>query len=186
MGQRTEQRLGKRDWTKAGLRAMAEGGVGAVRVERLAEALQVTKGSFYWHFKDRTELLEAMLADWQARATNDVIARVEVEGGDAGARLRTLFAIVVQSDGRLDQAVRAWAAQDAQARRAQRQVDQRRLGYLNALFQELGFAPADAAARARLVYHALIGQFMIGAPSTRAERLAECLDIVYPMLVRKE
>lgn len=186
MSQKSEQRLSKQHWIDAALRAMASGGADAVRVERLAETLRVTKGSFYWHFEDRKALLTALLVAWQAQATNDIITRVEADGGDAGARLRNLFSIVAQSDGRLDQAIRTWGLQDASARSALRQVDQRRLAYLDGLFRDLGFAPADATARARLVYHALIGQFMIGAPSTRAERLAECLDIVYPMLVRKK
>jgi AcrR family transcriptional regulator len=185
MGQRPYQRLAKQDWIEAGLLAMAEGGADAVRVERLAETLRVTKGSFYWHFKDRKALLAALIAAWQAQATNDIIARVEAEGGNAAAQLRNLFTIVAQSDGQLDQAIRTWARRDAIARTALRQIDQRRLAYLDGLFRALGFAPADATARARLVYHALIGQFMIGAPSTSAERLAECLDIVYPMLVRQ-
>jgi AcrR family transcriptional regulator len=185
MRQGADQRLGERDWIEAGLRALAQGGVDAVRVERLARTLRVTKGSFYWHFKDRESLLAALLAAWQAEATNDIIARVEAEGGDAGTRLRTLFTIVARSDGRLDQAVRNWAGRDAAARSAQRQVDQRRLAYVEGLFRGVGFTPAEAMARARLVYHALIGQFMIGSPATRAERLAESLDVIHPMLVRK-
>jgi AcrR family transcriptional regulator len=185
MRQKSNQKLGRQDWIDAGLRAMTDGGVDAVRVERLAAALHVTKGSFYWHFEDRGALLAALLVAWQERATSDVIAHVEKAAGAASDRLRNLFTIVAQDDGRLDQAIRAWAAQDGKVRSAQRLVDQKRLGYVDNLFCELGFAPPDATARARLVYHSLIGQFMIGTPSTRRERLAECLNIIYPMLIRK-
>jgi hypothetical protein len=71
------------------------------------------------------------------------------------------------------------------ARAALDEIDRRRLDYLASLFAELSFAPREAVARARLVYHALIGQFAMGERGGRAERLAEHLDVVIPMLVRK-
>lgn len=177
------KRLGRQEWIDAGLLAIAEHGVDAVRVERLAAALGVTKGSFYWHFKDRNALLAALLEAWKARATNDIIAQVEAKGGDSAARLRTLFTMVTQLDGRLDRSIRAWAAQNANARTALEQVDRRRLDYLESLFLGLAFSPAEASARAWLVYHALVGQLMNGLPATQRKRLAELLDVVYPILV---
>jgi AcrR family transcriptional regulator len=178
-------KLGKKDWIGAGLRVLAEHGAGAVRVERLAEILSVTKGSFYWHFQDRGALLEALIEAWKARATSDIIDQVEAQGGDADARLRTLFSIVAQADGRLDRAIRSWAAEDAAARGAMAEVDKCRLGYLESLFLGIGFSPAEAIARARLVYHALIGQFMMGTFASYSERLDECHKIILPMLVRR-
>ncbi len=71
------------------------------------------------------------------------------------------------------------------ARGALGEIDRRRLDYLTSLFAELSFTPEEAVARARLVYHALIGQFAMGERVVRAKRLAERLDIVIPMLVRK-
>jgi len=149
-------------------------GVDAVRVERLAATMRVTKGSFYWHFKDRGALLAAVLSGWQA------------QGGTPADRLCSLLTIIAQDDGRLDQAIRFWSAQDAKVRSVQRQVDERRPTYLDGLFRDLGFARVEASARARLVYHALIEQFIVGASSTLPERLADCLDIVYPILIRKK
>ncbi len=179
------RRLGKQEWINAGLVALAAHGADAVRVERLAETLHVTKGSFYWHFKDRNELLQALLEAWQSRATRAIIDAVETRGGDARARLTTLFTIVAESDGRLERSMRGWAALDETARSALEAVDRRRLDYLAALFSGMGFRPGEALARARLVYHALIGQFMMGDGVAHEGRLAESLDIVLPMLVRK-
>jgi AcrR family transcriptional regulator len=178
-------KLSRKDWIDAGLRVMAELGTGAVRVERLAEILSVTKGSFYWHFKDRGALLEALIEAWKARATSDIIDQVEAQGGDASARLHTLFSIVVQMDGRLDRAIRSWAAEDAMAQNALGEVDKSRLDYLDSLFIGIGFSQAEAIARARLIYHALIGQFMMGTFATYSERLDECHNIILPMLVRR-
>ncbi len=178
-------RLGRQQWIDTGLRALATQGADAVRVERLAKALAVTKGSFYWHFKDRRALQQAMLDAWQARATGAIIEQVEAASGDALARLRTLFTIVGKADGRLDRAIRNWATQDTMPQRALEQVDQRRMGYLEALFQSLGFSPAQARARAGLVYRSLIGQFTMGAVAPSQARQDENLGIVLPMLVRR-
>jgi AcrR family transcriptional regulator len=179
------KRLGRQEWIGASLKAMASGGADAVRVERLADSLDVTKGSFYWHFKDRGELLAATLAAWQALATQDIIAHVEARGGTAAERLHTLFAGVLQSSGRLDLAIRSWADQDAGARAAVAEVDAARLGYLAQLFGELGFSQPHSRARAHLVYHALIGQFTMGDQRERDQRSSDYLDIVLPMLVRR-
>jgi AcrR family transcriptional regulator len=178
------ERLDRQAWINAGLATMAEGGVDAVRVEPLAAALKVTKGSFYWHFKDRPALLSALLEAWQASATGDIIARVEARGGDASQKLGHLFAIVIGADGRFDMAVRNWADQDADARAAMTGVDQTRLDYVTGLFTELGFGPAESLARARFAYQGLIGQYRIGG-IPREERLTEALVIVLPMLTRR-
>src|ERR687896_374805 len=76
-------RTPRNSWIAAGLRALAAGGPDTVRVESLAKAMGVTKGGFYWHFADRDELLAEMLDTWERRSTDEVIERVEREGGDA-------------------------------------------------------------------------------------------------------
>ena len=176
------QRLGPEAWVVAALKALAKDGVEAVRVERLAQALGVTKGSFYWHFADRQTLLDAVLAAWKARATADVIAQVEATGGDARTRMQALMAIVFSSDGRIDRQVRAWAANDAGARAVVEEIDGKRTGYLEGLFMALGFGRADARARARFAYHALIGQFALSDSGKGARAKGE-LDLVFAMLI---
>ena len=177
-------RLDKSDWIKAGLSTLAAAGSDAVRVERLANDLGVTKGSFYWHFKDRQALLEVMLQHWKTVATQAVINEVEARGGDSKVRLRTLFEIVMQSDGRLELAIRAWAAIDKAVAKAVKSIDRKRIGYTEQLFQELGFSPPEATARARFAYHALIGQYALGGGKAPAPKSRE-FDAVFAMLTRK-
>ena len=75
-------------WIDAGLNALAAGGPDAVRVDVLAKTLGVTRGGFYWHFADRQALLDAMLETWERRSTDEVLERVESEGGDARDKVR--------------------------------------------------------------------------------------------------
>ncbi len=104
-------------WIDQGLRALAAGGPDAVRVEPLARALGVTKGGFYWHFENRSTLLDEMLDVWERVSIDEVIARVETDGGDARERLRRLFHIATTPASRdvlrADLAVRDWARRDA-------------------------------------------------------------------------
>jgi AcrR family transcriptional regulator len=155
-------RLAREDWVAAALRLLAGSGVEAVRVEPLAKRLGVTKGSFYWHFSDRPALLAAVLAEWERRATLAIIAEVEASGGTAGERLLALLRLATGADGRIDRRVRAWAMNEAAAAAVLRRVDRRRVGYLRRLFAELGFPKSQAAARAQLAYHALVGGFELG------------------------
>ena len=75
-------------WIDAGLGALAAGGPDAVRIEPLAQALGVTRGGFYWHFEDRGTFLEALLDTWERRSTDEVLERVEGEGGDPREKVR--------------------------------------------------------------------------------------------------
>ena len=177
------ERLGKQDWIDAGLEALAGGGIGAVRVERLAEELSVTKGSFYWHFTDRATLHEALLETWRRRATENVIVKVQEFEGDAKARLRLLFTIVLESDGRLDMAIRAWAVKDSAALAALKHIDKCRVAYLESLFCQLGFTPTQATARAWFIYNALIGHFAMGVPFKAQGQGARQFESIFEMLV---
>src|SRR5437764_2952853 len=93
-------RTPRTSWIEEGLRALGVGGPDAVRVERLAQALGVTKGGFYWHFDDRPALLEEMLDAWERVMVDEVIEHLEGEGGDARARLRRLFALASSKEAR--------------------------------------------------------------------------------------
>ena len=181
----TADRLGREDWIREALRLLAESGIEAVRVEPLARRLKVTKGSFYWHFADRPALLEALKVHWEAVATGAIIEEVEATGGDAAARLWRLTELTLPSDGRVEMAMRAWAATDPAAAEAVRRVDGRRLEFLERLFRELGYGEATARARARLAYHSLIGAFAMGVRGDGAERLATA-RLNHAMLIRPE
>lgn len=76
-----DRRLAETDWLRAARSALLHGGVEAVRVERLARDLHVTKGSFYWHFKDREELLELLLKEWEQELSQQIIPQLRGRRG---------------------------------------------------------------------------------------------------------
>ncbi|MFI7454751.1 TetR/AcrR family transcriptional regulator [Nonomuraea sp. NPDC049714] len=151
-------------WIEAGLRALATGGPDAVRVEPLAKALGVTKGGFYWHFDDRRTLLEEMLGTWERMSTDDVIERVETEGGDARAKARRAGALTFSSTLLpIDLAVRDWARRDPAVADRLRRVDNRRMDYLRALFSTFCPDEDDVEVRSMLAFSLMIGDHFLAA-----------------------
>ncbi len=162
-------------WIDEGLRALAAGGPDAVRIEPLAQALGVTRGGFYWHFDDRNALLYAMLDRWERATTEEVIERLEREGGDARAKLRRLLALTSSSVLMTDLAVRDWARREPAVAERLRRVDNRRMDGLRSLFGALCSDADDVEARCMLFFSLLIGNHLIAADHgarSRADVLA--------------
>jgi len=163
-------RTPRTSWIDEGLRALAGGGPDAVRIEALARALGVTKGGFYWHFEGRRALLEEVLDTWERVSVDEVIERIEGEGGDARAKLRRLSAIASSTHEALriepltiDLAIRDWARRDqAVAKRLQR-VDNRRMDYMRSLFGAFCSDEDDVEARCMLAFSLWIGSPFIAA-----------------------
>jgi AcrR family transcriptional regulator len=172
-------RTPRSSWIDEGLRALAAGGPGAVRVESLARALGVTKGGFYWHFDDRRALLEEMLDAWERLGVDDVIERVEHAGGDARAKLRRLSAIALSSDETLeiDLAVRDWARRDEAVAARLRGVDNRRMDYMRSLFGAFCPDADDVEARCMLAFSLWIGNHFIAADHGKRTR-SNVLELV--------
>src|SRR6478609_10572758 len=100
-------------WVEEGLRALARGGPDAVRIEPLAQALGVTRGGFYWHFDNRRAFLDELLDTWERRSTDEVLERVEREGGDPREKVRRAGMLTFSKHLLpIDLAIRAWARPD--------------------------------------------------------------------------
>ncbi len=159
-----------------------EGGVSAVRVDPLAKRLGITRGSFYWHFKNRAALLRALLDRWVEGETEGVIETNEQGGGTASDRLRRLLRTCASEDGRLEMSVREWAAGDADARETVRRVDETRIAYMAELSREAGTPKRDAKARARIAYVAWLGLYTGIAPTTADQRITD-MDQLHRMML---
>jgi AcrR family transcriptional regulator len=158
-------RTPRASWIEEGLRALAAGGPDAVRIEPLAKALGVTRGGFYWHFDDRRALLEEILESWERASVDEVIERVEGEGGDARAKLRRLSALAASSDEPLmiDLAVRDWARREPTVAERLQRVDNRRMAYLRSLFGAFCPDENEVEARCMVFYSLWIGNHFIAA-----------------------
>jgi AcrR family transcriptional regulator len=165
-------RVPRERWTDAGLRALAAHGSTAVRVETLAATLGVTKGSFYWHFRNREELLGAILDAWEEALVDRAIASADAGGGDGRTRLRRLFRAAEQLDDllELELSVRDWARRDPAVAERVTRVDRRRLDYLRPLFAEFCDDAADVEGRCLLVLTLLVGDALLSATGSGRRR----------------
>jgi AcrR family transcriptional regulator len=169
----------KQSWLLAGLDALRKGGVGAVRVERLATEVGVTKGSFYWHFRDRGALLDALLEFWSREMTDAEFERIQTLRGGLAARLLALAEDVLEKGmGRYDPAIRAWGRHDRKVAAAVAQVDRRRVRALAGFFEEGSFNAAEARIRARLFYTFLLGEPQVRAPARDPGELERMVKIL--------
>ena len=152
------------DWISAALAALAEGGIEAVKVERLAARLGVSKGSFYWHFKDRPTLLAALLDLWDGNFTQQLID--EAAGlATPAARLRKVaeLALAATMEGvdsaRAEAAVQAWATTDEAAAKRLRGVEEVRIDYIAGELEAAGMPGAQARSMGKALYMALLGLY---------------------------
>src|SRR5918996_3667231 len=182
-------RTPRSSWIEAGLRALAAGGPDAVRIEQLARALGVTKGGFYWHFDDRRALLDEMLNTWERVSVDEVIERIEAEGGDARAKLRRLSAIASSRNEALgieplsiDLAIRDWARRDKKVAHRLRRVDNRRMDYMRSLFGAFCPDEDDVEARCMLAFSLWIGNHFIAADHGARSR-ADVLELAMRRLM---
>jgi AcrR family transcriptional regulator len=149
--------LSAQDWTNAALRALADGGVAAVRVDVLARSLGVTRGSFYWHFADRDALLQVALEQWEQTVTAQVIERME-NVGDPAARFEQLVraAFGAEAIPGLQPAIMAHAKHPI-VEPVLRRVTARRIDFIAEIYQDLGLTPAAARRRAIIAYATYLG-----------------------------
>jgi AcrR family transcriptional regulator len=173
--------LTRQDWTRAALDALAEHGVAGVAVDRLARTLGVTRGSFYWHFRDRRELIDAALEEWEREHTTELIPGAEAIHHPV-ERLRYVFREVYERPVEQIEIALASAADDPLVAPAVARVVGTRLRFLRRIFTELGLPDDEASDRAWLAYALYTGHHQLGRnPEIRADRPAR-LDRIVDLL----
>ena len=186
MGNPASRRLSRDDWASAALTAIAEGGVDAVAVEPLAVRLGATKGSFYWHFRNRDELIEAALRVWEQHWTDDVISYLEEEP-DPAERLRTLMRATfthVPSQREIEVALLARPNHPV-ATAVVRRVMSRRVAYMVKQFESLGWSHEEATDRSVLLGYLYSGYLLTSAaaPDLATGKGMRYTDIVFESLI---
>jgi AcrR family transcriptional regulator len=162
------------DWLNHGLSQLAAEGVGALKADRLAKSLAVSRGSFYWHFAYIAAYRARLLDLWAARATHAIVAHLDRRGGgNSGAdRLGKLLTLAMRASPALERGVRSWATHDEAAAKAVRGVDAVRLRYLRESLMAVGVETGAAEARASLIYLAYIGRVMTDGPAAAIDERA--------------
>ena len=172
----SQSRLSREEWLIRALEILAEKHNALLNIDALVKRMGVTKGSFYWHFKDRDDFLMQLLDYWVYEFNEKVPEEINKTVGDRDAktRLRFLLAYLVEHDcAKYDMLVRSWAAQDPKVGNVLVKIDKLRLNTVTALFTEMGFSNADAKIRARIfVTYASLRTGLLVITSKREELAA--------------
>lgn len=144
------KRFDRERWLQSALDVLAQEGSARLRVDALSSSLNVTKGSFYHHFRDRSDFVEKLAEYWASRYNDHVVREIGAQDGSPEDRLRNLMRMI--KDGgfdRYDTAFRSWAAQDPTVAKALREVDLGRYRFIRGLFEEMGFSGTELETRVR-------------------------------------
>jgi AcrR family transcriptional regulator len=136
--------LQPQDWIQVARTRLAKEGIDSVRVEVLCRDLGVSKGSFYWHFRDREDLLHALLSHWE-KGEEDWLKEAQSYERSSAARWARLVERSAQPDRiRLEAAIRAWARQDDRMARRVATVEKNQREHIAGILREIGFARGAA------------------------------------------
>ncbi|MEV0297640.1 helix-turn-helix domain-containing protein [Nocardia sp. NPDC050710] len=175
-------RTPREKWVEEGLRALAEGGVDAVRVDALAKRLGVTRGGFYGYFADREALLEEMLDTWERESVDAEIDRMEQEGGARDeVRLASRFLQSADRVRPIDLALRDWGRRDQAVAERLRRVDNKRMRLAREMIGTFCPDPDEVEARALLAFCLAIGSAFLAADHpgrTRAQVIARAAELI--------
>jgi len=165
--------LSREDWLAAARAVLIAEGKDAVKVERLAKILKVTRGGFYWHFRDRDDLLNALLESWERETTAAFQSTLEQDHPNGMGEFLALINMWVEEkkySPAYDTAVRDWARTSNRVAVAVKRVDDKRISILKRIFRDLGYDDQMAFVRARVSYFHQVGYYTLGVDESEHER----------------
>jgi AcrR family transcriptional regulator len=161
---RPGSQLKAEDWIDRANELLIDENIRGVQIATLCQGLGVTKGSFYWHFRSRRDLLRAILDAWRKKNTLNVMNRI-VSFVTPQRSLRGLLSLprrpASARGARVEMSVREWARRDRDTFRSVQEIDVIRLRSFERLFRQLEFPPAEAKARAYVAYSVMMGDSIL-------------------------
>lgn len=179
--QNRRERATEEMWLNAACDVLTESGVEAVKVMPLAKKLGLTRTGFYWHFKDRAALLEAMIQRWEDKNTGNLVAKTEGYAESICEAMFNLFDCWIDNtlfDARLDLAIRNWARNDPKLQTRLNQADATRSAAIVAMFKRFGYSDAQALTRSMTVVYTQIGYISMQVSEHWVERIARMPDYI--------
>jgi AcrR family transcriptional regulator len=161
-------------WLEAAQQALLDGGIEAVKIQPLAQALKLSRTSFYWFFKDRDELLAALLGRWRDKNTGSVVKYAAAYAESVAEAMLNIFDCWLDPalfDQRFEFAVRSWALQSPKVLEEVQAADAERLEALTGMLARFGIAPELAEVRARTTYLTQIGYISMQTREALATRM---------------
>jgi AcrR family transcriptional regulator len=170
-------------WLEAAYSSLIESGVDSVKILPLAKKLKLSRTSFYWFFKDREELLDALVRKWRDKNTGNLVKQSEAYAESLAEAMLNVFDCWLNRDlfdSQFEFAVRSWALQSADILEEVRRADQARVEALTRMFMRFGYDAVPADVRARTTYLVQIGYISMQSREeigVRMKRIPEYIAI---------
>lgn len=170
-------------WLEAAYQTLLESGVDSVKIQPLAKKLNLSRTSFYWFFKDREELLDALIARWRDKNTGGIVKQSEAYAESLAEAMLNVFDCWLNKDlfdSRFEFAVRSWALQSEELLAEIHEADRQRMEALKRMFIRFGVSENSADVRARTTYLVQIGYISMQSNEdipTRMLRIPEYIAI---------
>lgn len=167
-------KVSRQDWLDAAKAMLISDGIESVKILTLAGRMEVSRSSFYWYFKDREELLDALLEHWLSTNTRAIVDAANVPAKTVTCAVCNVFKSFLDPrrfDVRLDFAIRDWARRSAEVRRVLDASDSRRIAALTDMFARYGYPAEESLIRARVLYYMQIGYNDADLQETLAQRV---------------
>jgi AcrR family transcriptional regulator len=169
---KSDHRLSREEWLRLALDAVATKGQAKLRIHELVKHLGVTRGSFYWHFKDRDDFVRQLVDFYHRWATDEVLVEVERVGGDAANRLKTVMRFVAKIElGKYENAMMSWGVQEEIVAQSFEIAIRRRIEFIRTLFLQLGYEGQELETRTLAFVGYMMIIFSSESPSVREEHL---------------
>lgn len=173
------------DWIQAGFTVLADGGPNALRIGRLCEQLDVTKGSFYWHFTDMGEYRAALANAWGGLHDHRRRRFEDIRETDPRARLKLMMQTLVRPDqSALERSMRIWALTDPTVMESVQRSDRRVLCAVRQALVDYGLAEDEAELRAVTLFAAGVG-LLYGAGFAAHDTPTPLRDRVVELMLRR-
>lgn len=172
-------RLTINDWVAVGFDILGEQGITGIKIDRMAQRLGVTKGSFYWHFKDIDEFLDALTTKWAEEMGTRYLATAGAPDEHPSTRMQNRLRVFLSRPIRmLDREMRHWARSDHRAREALEKTDRQIYAQTTRDLRDLGFGDVEAGWRASVLFYASVGYAAVDHPLTEANLRSEAFKLL--------
>jgi AcrR family transcriptional regulator len=164
--------LSREDWIAEARKVLVTSGIDDVKVDRLARKLKVTRGSFYWHFRNRKELLDALLSRWESQNVEEM-EQIRARTGSDPNTLEVVRIWLGEDPAypTFDMAIRFWARKSRPVAALVRDIDDRWISLLQSMFRQRGLSELESFARARIFYFHQIGYYALAIEESLDDRL---------------
>jgi len=169
-----DKRLRREDWILAAWEMLGSGNMNEVKIKILASKLGVTRGSFYWHFRNRQELIDALVDRWFAiLGLREVIEADVALVEDPKEQLWAVFKrVILNIDAGQSVALRLYSRKDQKLKRRIEDEDRLRLGHYSDRYKLMGFSEDRAIELGRIYQAVVVSEYLRNGALSLDQRLA--------------